>query len=279
MHIQDIDQDIRVVVGDTMESVATIFVHGDEAILVDALASEADAQALRTLVCDEMGKKVRAIIVTHYLSDHTAGLRLFPGATVIAHRHYMHTFMLQGARTAVEHGNFVAPAVTFGDALSFDWGRHHFDLSHNPGHTMSTITVDVPTADLVLTGDNVVGHISFISSSTPELLDIALARLEGLGRGRVVAGHIGLLPGGVFGNARRYLRRLEGLARDIRMHAEVAEVDSSLRNITIESCIEKSVEATAFERFWHARNLELVVNRHIFPRLAVRSHAEPAPAH
>jgi cyclase len=269
--ILDIEKDIRIVVGDDMESVATIFVDGDDALLVDAHASDGDALALRNLVCGEMGKTVRAIVVTHYMSDHMAGLRLFPGARIIAHRHHMHTFMLQRARTEVEHRNFVAPSVTFGDALSFDWGRHRFELFHNPGHTMSTIAVDVPGADLVLAGDNVVGNISFISSSTPELLDAALARLDALGRGRVVGGHMGLLSGAVFGNARRYLRRLEAKVRDVRAGARDGDADARLRSIQIDSCIEPGIEATSFERFWHGRNLDVIVERNMFP--AIGAHA------
>ena len=270
MQIQDIQKDIRVFVGDTLEGVSTAFIHGDEAILVDAMASEEDANSLRTLVCDEMGKTVRAIIVSHYMSDHIAGLKLFPEARIIAHRHHMHTFMSQGARTEVEHGEFVAPTVTFGDSLSFAWGRHQFDLFHNPGHTMSTITVDVPTADLVITGDNVVGNISYISSSTPELLDAALAKLESLKRGRVVGGHMGALPRSVFGNARRYLRRLEARVREIQRDSAQEQHDQRIRAIQVSECIEPGIRATDFETHWHGRNLEVILTRKIFPDLPGR---------
>src|SRR5690606_28157179 len=98
MRLETLAPDVLMFVGDDHESVATAFLDGDDALLVDSLGSEGDAQWLRRVLCDEMGATVRIIAATHSMSDHMAGLPLFPGALTIAHRHHRHAFLSQNRR-------------------------------------------------------------------------------------------------------------------------------------------------------------------------------------
>jgi cyclase len=231
-------------------------VHGKHALLVDALANVDEAEWMRRHVEQSLGATVRMVIMTHYMSDHMAGLHLFPAADVLAHRHFMQTYLSQRQRSAADDSLFVTPTVEFSDRLSFNWGRHRIDLFHNPGKTMSDTVVDVPDSDLVLCGDALVGNIAYIGSAAPSQIDTALTRLQNLGRSRVIPGHIGLLDGRAFAHARQYLRRL-------REHA-VNDSSEELRVLPVEACLADGLEPCPFEPEWHARNLEIVAERRVF---------------
>lgn len=266
MRVQQIEPDITVFRGDAVESVATVFVHRGEALLVDTLASEVDAAAMQRYIRDELGASVRRIVMSHYMNDHMAGLRLFPEAEIVAQRYFMHTYLSQRERSAADDDAFVAPTVTFSHTLAFRWGRREMCLFHNPGKNMCDTVIDVADADLVLCGDALVGHIAYLGTAAPELIDGALARLQGLGRGRVVPGHMGLLDGQAFAHARHYLRRLREHASDSRGVAPAA-----LRTLPIEACLAEGLAPRPFEREWHDHNLAIISERHVFALSGSRS--------
>src|SRR5687768_18473588 len=92
--------------------------------------------------------------------------------------------------------------------MTIRWGRHELRLLHNAGKTMDHLSVDVPTADLVCAGDNIVGNIVYLSKADPALLRAAIGRLRQFGRGTVVGGHIGKFGAVVLDNALYYLDQL-----------------------------------------------------------------------
>jgi cyclase len=95
VRFEELAANVLMFVGEDHESVATAFIDGDDALLVDSLGCIEDAQWLHRVLCEEMGKTVRVLAATHFMSDHMAGLSLFPNALTIAHRHYRHTFLSQ----------------------------------------------------------------------------------------------------------------------------------------------------------------------------------------
>ena len=226
MEIEHIASDLFIAVGKAYGANATVFLDGDDALLIDGMASITDALELRQLLDS---KRVRFIISTHYFSDHLAALKLFPEAEIIAHELYAHTFNSERFRTAEEAAHFVEPTILIGDRMTLRFGRFTLELFHNPGHTMSTLGIDVAQEDLLFTADTVVGNIVYLAYSTPSLLHSALDRLEARGRSRIIASHGGSQPASVIANARRYLMRLP-------------EIDSN--------------ELSPFERIFHARNLQ-----------------------
>jgi len=236
MQIEQLAPDLFVAIGEAYHANSTVFIKGDEALLIDGMGSIADATELRRLLEDEMGKEVRFIISTHYFSDHIAALRLFPRAEIVAHELYAQTFRTERSRTDEEAAHFVEPTMVIGDRMRMKWGRFTLDLFHNPGHTMSTLAIDVPEADLLFVGDTVVGNLVYLAYSAPELFAIALERLERRGRTRIVASHGGAVSSAAIGHARHYLGRLTA--------GEVA----------LESCLPEGIVATDFERIFHERN-------------------------
>ncbi|MCD9032954.1 MBL fold metallo-hydrolase [Luteimonas sp. Y-2-2-4F] len=261
MRVETLGPGVLMCVGDDFESVATAFLDGDDALLVDALGSVEDAHRLRAVLCEQMGKTVRIVAATHFMSDHIAGLSLFPDALTIAHRHYRHTFLSQNRRVDAFYRE---PQVVFDSALRIRWGDHELRFLHNPGKTVDHVSVDVPTADLVCAGDNIVGNIVYLSRADPALIRTAIGRMRQFGRGTVVGGHIGRFPAGVLDNALHYLDRLQALVVGIRATAAPRQVDERIASIPLDACLAPQVEPVAFEREWHRRNLEVVVDQSIF---------------
>jgi cyclase len=261
MRIEEIGHDVLMLVGDAYESVATAFLDGDDVLLVDALGSEDDAHALRHLLCAEMRKTVRVIAATHFMSDHLAGMSLFPDALTIAHRHHRHAFLSQNRR---DDALYREPRVTFDGEMTLRWGRHELRFLHNPGKTMDHVSVDVPSADMVCAGDNIVGNIVYLSKADPAAIRTAIGRIRRFGRNTVVGGHMGRFPATVLDNAVHYLDRLRDAVVRIRATASPRDVDDRIAVIPIEGCLSPGVEPAAFELEWHRHNLDVIVAQSVF---------------
>ena len=260
MKEQKIEPDIHLFIGETYDSNSTAFVRGDEVLLVDGMASRGDAEELRERIENGLGKRVRFIIATHYFSDHLAALKLFPGAEIIAHRNYLHTFTTENYRTRQEEANFVEPTMLINDSLLMKWGRYTLDVFHNPGHTLGTLSIEVPEADLLMDGGNLVGNIVYFYYSTPEMLRQALRRLQRRGRGRLISTHAGVREGRAVEDALVYLDRLDAKARAAWRAGESGD---SVLQIRLDECLSPELKPTPFEELYHGRNLESIVGRRL----------------
>ncbi|HKQ52298.1 MAG TPA: MBL fold metallo-hydrolase [Pyrinomonadaceae bacterium] len=260
MKEQQIESDIYVFVGETYHSNSTAFVRGDEVLLVDGMASQRDAEALRERIEVGMQKRVRFIVATHYFSDHLAALKLFPRAEIIAHRNYPHTFHTERYRSAEEAANFVEPTMLVSDELVMKWGRYTLEIFHNPGHTMSTLSIEVPEADLLMAGDTVVGNIAYFLYSTPDMTRQALNRLKRRGRSRLISSHQGVRGSEALDNAMFYL---DSLKTNVRAAWASGDEGDSVLRIPIDTCLPPELKASPFEKIFHGRNLESVVERRL----------------
>ena len=261
MQINQISDDLYLLIGDTYHSNSTAFVSKDEVLLVDALASVADAEDLRTWVEDELQKDVRFIVSTHYFADHMAALNLFPRATVIAHKNYQETFDSELFRADEEESHFREPDILISEELCINWGRHILNIFHNPGHTTSTLGIDIQQADLLMVGDTLVGNIVYLMYSTPERFASALEQLESKRRNRVLSSHGNVRSSDAISHAQFYLKSLGQRANEARASAEG---EQSLLQTPLESCLPAGIEATAFENIFHQRNLHTVLDRGLF---------------
>ncbi|HEX8775339.1 MAG TPA: MBL fold metallo-hydrolase [Pyrinomonadaceae bacterium] len=262
MRVDQIAPDIYSLVGEVLDSNSTVVVNDEEALLIDSMAGREDAEGLRAFVESELGKRVRFIICTHFFRDHLAGLNQFPGASVIAHRNYTHTYDAESFRDEEEEtAPFVEPDILVSDDMLIRWGRYELDVFYNPGHTMSTLNVDIPGADLLMVGDNIVGNLVYLYYSTPALMKTALERLLRRGRARIIEGHQGVLSGDTVGNALHYL---EALASQVGAARLSANADDSIFEIGLEQCLKPGLAGTDFERIFHGRNLRTVIERGLF---------------
>ena len=261
MQIERMEPDLFILVGKTYGANSTVFVNGDDVLLVDAMASRADAEKLRHFIEQELQKQVRFIICTHYFSDHLAALKLFPRAQILAHKNYLHTFTTEKYRSAEEVAHFVEPTIRISDGLVMKWGRYTLDIFHNPGHTLSTVNIDVPEADLLMVGDTVVGNLVYLLYSTPEMFVSALDRARRRNRGRLISSHQTVRSGESIANALFYLERLQDQVRAARRSPGDRE---AILEITLESCLAAGVKGSSFERTSHRRNHDSILELQLF---------------
>ena len=120
----------------------------------------------------------------------------------------MSTFSSEKYRSEEEEAHFVEPHILVSDGIKIRWGSYTLDVFHNPGHTASTLAIDIPEADMLMVGDGVVGNIVYLYYSTPERHFAALGRLRARARGRLVSSHGGVRSSAAIGNALFYLERL-----------------------------------------------------------------------
>jgi cyclase len=258
MNVIQIQPELFLFIGETYQSNSSIFVKGDEILLVDALGSRGDGEELRSFVEQDLKKEVRFIISTHYFSDHIAALKSFPRACVIAHENYLETFNSEQYRTNEEAGHFVEPHLLVSDRLKIRWGTFTLNISHNPGHTTSTLAIDVPEANLLFVGDTLVGNIVYLKYSTPDRFVSALDSLKPKSTGRrLLSSHGNVRSTDAISNAQSYLTRLERRVNEVGFN-------ESLLDIQLDEVMPAGVEPTSFERIFHKRNLETVLERRLF---------------
>lgn len=261
MLVNQIEDDLYLLIGETYHSNSTVFVSGDQVLLVDALGSGADAEKLRDFVETELQKEVRFIVCTHFFADHMAALNLFPQANVIAHKDYLGTFNSELYRSKEEETHFREPDIVISDQLQIRWGKYALDIFHNPGHTPSTLGIDVQGAGLLLVGDTLVGNIVYLAYSTPDLFGGALERLQMKARPRVISSHGDVRSPAAISNAQFYLESLR--VRTDEARASAAGVQSLLQ-AQLETCLPAGVQATPFERIFHDRNLHTILDQNFF---------------
>ncbi len=259
MRIERLEDDLLVAVGKQYESTTAIFLDGNRALLVDGMASREDGLELRRFVEEDLGKRVTLLVSTHYFSDHLAAWGLFPGVPIVAHRNYRQTFDGEAFRTEEEKGHFVEPTVLVDGELEIAWGRFHLDVFYNPGHTLCSLAVDVPEADLLLAGDTVVGNIVYLYYGNASLKKRALERLQARRRGKLLSSHTGVSDPVRLERALHYLAQLSNEAAKTRAEGGL------IREISLESCLPRDVAGTEFERLYHRRNLDLIAEGRVFP--------------
>jgi glyoxylase-like metal-dependent hydrolase (beta-lactamase superfamily II) len=243
---EQLEEDIYVFVGEAYQANATALIRGDEVLLIDGLASLKDAEELRYFIEDDLRKQVRLIVCSHYMSDHIAALRLFPHAQIVAHKAHLHTFNSQKSLSEEERAFFVQPTIEISEGVAIRWGRYALDVFYNPGKTVSSLNVDIPEADLLIVGDEIVGNTVFVSSAgVPEMFFRAISRLQSRGRSRVIPGHMGVLREQSLENAKSYLSSLQAQVEAARSSPGA---ENSILKISIESCLAPQVEASDFER-------------------------------
>lgn len=255
---QSLAPDVLVVTGGAYESNCTLFLHGRDVLMVDALGSRADAEALRRFVQDELHARVRLVVCTHGFSDHLAGLGVFPEALVVAHARFEDTFRAERFQSEEEAGFFRAPELRLAGPLHLTWGRHALEVFPNPGHTASTLNVDVPGMDLLFSADSAVGNMAYVAYGEPAAIDSALAVSEARGRSRVIQGHGGVVSPRTLGSARHYLRTLGTAVRDAQWEPE------RVRAIALDACLPEGVRGREFEAVFHRRNLDEALSRRLW---------------
>jgi cyclase len=247
MDVNEIARDVYVLTGQVYSSNSVVVSADEGVILIDAMADRNDAEALRNFIAKDLGKPVRYLISTHYFGDHTAGLKTFPDAQIIAHVSYAQTAALWDDKAGMER-DFVPASILISSRMTLRWGRYSVEIFHNPGHTMSTLNIDVEGADLLVVGDTAVANIVSLRHADPELLPVALRRAKERGRSRIVSGHNGVKTVECLDNAMHYYKRLLDFTQ---AGGPAPEISAYARQEMIFSEV---------ERFVHQLNVDFMAN-------------------
>lgn len=260
MKIKKVTPDIYVLTGEELNSNATLITCEDKVLLVDGLASKNDAEELKKFIRQDLQKELTLIVCTHYFSDHMAAFSLLQPTPIIAHQYYEHTFTLEAFCSQEERNHFVRPTVTFLDTMTIQWGSNTLELFHNPGHTLSNITIDIPQVEIIITGDQTIGNIAYFYYSTPAMIRGALQRIKSRNRSTVITGHNGVSTLERVENSLTYLDNLERLVKEVY---SIYGIEGILA-IKVEQCVAEAAEVFEFDKFFHARNLQSVIDRRLF---------------
>lgn len=247
MDVNEIARDVYVMTGQVYSSNSVVVASDEGVVLIDAMADRDDVEELKRFLTDELDKPVRYLISTHYFGDHTAGLKEFPEAQIIAHVSYAQTAALWHDKACMAR-DFVPASILVSARMTLRWGRYNLEIFHNPGHTMSTLNIDVEGADLLVVGDTAVGNIVSFGHCNPELLPLALRRAKERGRSRVVSGHNGAQPIKSLDNALHYYNRM---LRATRVGDASPEISAYAQGDVVFSEV---------ERFVHQLNMNFVSN-------------------
>lgn len=261
MQVNQVEDDIYLLIGEAYHSNSTAIMSGDDVLLIDAMGSKVDAAQLKQWIEHDLDKEVRFIVCTHYFCDHLAALNLFPGAKVIAHKNYLETFNSELYCSDEEKTHFREPDILVSDGLMIRWGKRTIDIFHNPGHTTSTLGIEIKDANLLLVGDTLVNNIVYLNYSTPERFVGALERLRSRAGSRVISSHGNVRSSEAIYHAQFYL---ESLGHQTRQARASSQGEQSLLQTPLERCLPPGIEATSFERIFHERNLHAILERKLF---------------
>jgi len=260
LKITKIGSVIYVLTGEEMNSNATLITCEDRVMLVDGFAGSHDAAELQNFIQLELKKELKLIVCTHYFSDHMAAFPLFRPVPIIAHQYYEHTFTTEAYRNQEKKTRFVTPAITFSDEMTIHWGSNTLNLFYNPGHTLSTIAIDIPEADTIIMGDHSVGNIVYLYYSTPLMIKRALENIKSRNRSRIIAGHDGVSGIEKIENSLIYLDKLE---RSVKEAYSIGGINR-IKEIKVEQCLANTAKVVDFDEIFHSKNLKAIIDRGLF---------------
>lgn len=170
----------------------------DVSVVVDTLATEHRALALRAFV-DEVSPSLNRLLVnTHHHGDHTFGNHVFGQQPIIAHARARDEaaeadLSLTRLWPDVEWGDVrvTLPTVTFTDRMTLHVGERRVELIHvGTAHTTNDVVVWLPDEGVLFSGDVLMsGAAPFSLFGSVAGTIKAIGTLRELGPATVVCGH------------------------------------------------------------------------------------------
>ena len=236
MNFAEIAPGVHVLRYPVLDVNVTLVVGSEAALVVDTLATPAQALELVTAIRTVTDRPL-AVVNTHAHFDHCFGnavlVEASPGATVRAHPSTVEAFADDGVhlrRAAYEEARVVAPEIAdqvastvlrapdtpVAEQATVDLGDRTVVLHHfGRGHTAGDLVVHVPDVATVVAGDLVEeGAPPSFSDSYPLDWPDTLTAVLALQPSVVVPGHGAVVDQDFVGQQRADLSRLEWLIRD-----------------------------------------------------------------
>jgi glyoxylase-like metal-dependent hydrolase (beta-lactamase superfamily II) len=199
IHRERVADDVYTFQSDVYAQVNAGAVIGQEwAVVIDTLAFPDETLAIREFIEDELKRKVRYVINTHYHADHSWGSCFFPGAFVLSHaltRDYLSKFGQESLAAAIEvDGTFqktqiILPHLTLDSGvLELIVGDKTLRFIDLPGHSQDGIGVYVIEDEVLFSGD-VWMPIPHIVDGDPNVMRESLKKIQSFTIENVVQGH------------------------------------------------------------------------------------------
>ena len=170
----------------------------DWAVVIDTLAFPEETLAIREFIEEELQRKVRYVINTHYHADHSWGNCFFPGAYVLSHalcRDFLAKIGATSLEAAIEMDTvfqktqIVLPHLTLDTGvLELIVGDKTLRFIELPGHSADGIGVYIVEDEVLFAGD-VWMPIPHIVDGDSQIMRESLTKIESLIIENVVQGH------------------------------------------------------------------------------------------
>jgi glyoxylase-like metal-dependent hydrolase (beta-lactamase superfamily II) len=244
----------------------------DWAIVIDTLAFPDETLAIREFIEQELKRKVRYVINTHYHADHSWGNCFFPGAYILSHgqtRKMLEKYGQKSLDAVLEVDNtfqktqIVLPHITLDDGiLELIIGEKTLRFVELPGHSPDGIGVYIVEDEVLFAGD-VWMPIPHIVDGDPEVMRESLMKIKDLTIENVVQGHGEVILRGEVNSS--IIDRIDYLDRIDQIVAEANEDEfpgEYLKEKTIEVCGKSRILLGGAAEEIHQQNL-----RHLFKKV------------
>jgi glyoxylase-like metal-dependent hydrolase (beta-lactamase superfamily II) len=244
----------------------------DWAVVIDTLAFPDETLAIREFIEEELKRKVRYVINTHYHADHSWGNCFFPGAFVFGHaqcRKLLEKFGQKSLDSVLEMDNtfqktqIVLPHITLEEgSLELIIGDKTLRFIELPGHSPDGIGVYIVEDEVLFAGD-VWMPIPHIVDGDGVVMRESLNKIKDFTIENVVQGHGEVILRGEVNSSIAdridYLDRIDKIVEDA-VHDEYP--GEYLREKTIEICGKSRILLSGAAEEIHQQNL-----RHLYKKV------------
>ena len=241
----------------------------DWAVVIDTLAFPDETLAIREFIEEELKRKVRYVINTHYHADHSWGNCYFPGAYILGHALCRDNLIEYGQKSlgrAIETDNVFQKTQIVLPHLTLDSGVLELIVSDKtlrivelPGHSNDGIGVYIVEDEVLFAGD-VWMPIPHIVDGDSEIMRQSLKKIDSMTNENVVQGHGEVILRGEVGSS--IYDRIAYLDTIDKIVEEASQDDfpgEYLREKTIEICGKSRILLGGAAEEIHQQNL-----RHLY---------------
>jgi len=237
----------------------------DWAVVIDTLAFPEETLAIREFIEDELKRKVRYVINTHYHADHSWGNCFFPGAYVLSHALCRENLQKLGAaslQTAIEMDSVFQKTQIVLPHLTLDTGGMELIVGDKtlrfvelPGHSSDGIGLYIVEDEVLFAGD-VWMPIPHIVDGDPLVMRESLRKIETMTIENVVQGHGEVILRGEVNSSIQdridYLDRIDQIVQDASLDEYPREF---LEEMDIERCGKSRILLGGAAEEIHQQNL------------------------
>lgn len=239
------------------------------AVIIDTLAFPDETLAIRDFIENELERKVRYVIDTHYHADHSWGNCFFPGALVIGHelcRTFLKEYGVPSLKEAWKEDTIfrktqiVLPHLTMKDGeLELIVDDKSLRFISLPGHSRDGIGIYIVEDEVLFSGD-VWMPVPHIVDGDIDVMRESLREIGKLTLENVVQGHGDVILRGEIESGIEdridYLNQIEEIVQEASEHEFPGDI---LKENDIESCGKSRIMLDGLAEEIHQQNL-----RHLY---------------